>query len=219
MAGLEENYRRLLERIGEAAVRSGRNAADVRLMGVTKRVEAGRIREAIELGLRDIGESRVQEAEEKLPLLDRTGVRCHMIGHLQSNKARKALELFDSIQSVESSGLAERLDGILDRPFPVFIQVWSGDEPSRSGVGESGLAALVDVVRSSRSLGLEGFMTIPPFFEDPERTRPYFRRLRELQESHAVGQLSMGMSHDFEVAIEEGATVVRIGTALFGERA
>jgi hypothetical protein len=218
MSGLEENYRRLLDRIGTAAARSGRDRAQVRLVGATKRVEAARIRRAIELGLNDIGENRVQEAEGKLAALAPTGVRCHLIGHLQSNKARRALDLFTSIQSVDSFELAGRLDRMLDRRFPVFIQIRSAEESTRSGVPESDLPQLVQAVRDSRWLDLDGFMAIPPFFEDPEDGRLCFRRLRELRDAHDVRELSMGMSHDFEVAIEEGATQVRIGTALFGER-
>ena len=218
MPRLEENYNRLLDRIGEAALRSGRKPEDVRLLGVTKRVEAARILEVIELGLTDIGENRVQEAEDKMPRLGGSGVRCHLIGHLQANKARRALELCHSIQSLDSPRLALRLDGMLERRFPVFIQVKTVEEATKSGVAPSELAELVDVVRRSRWLDLEGFMTIPPFREDPDQVRPYFRRIRELGAEYGVTGLSIGMSHDFEAAIEEGATHVRVGSALFGTR-
>lgn len=218
MPDLAENYHRLIERIAAAAIRSGRRPEEVRLIGVTKRVDPGPVLEAIGLGLTDIGESRVQEAEGKLPLLEGTGVRCHLIGHLQSNKARRALQLFASIQTVDTAHLARRLDGMLEGPYPVFIQTQSGGEATKSGIPEPELGSLVDLVRAARWLDLRGFMAIPPFFEDAERTRPYFRRLSELGRRYGVDELSMGMSHDFEVAIEEGATQVRIGTALFGER-
>lgn len=190
----------------------------MRLVAATKRVDPERIREAIGLGLTDIGENRVQEAERKRPALEGTGIRCHLIGHLQSNKARKALELFDSIQTLDTAHLAERLDGLLDHPFPVLIQIRSGDEATKSGTAVSGLPSLVDVVRGTAWLRLQGFMTIPPPVGDPDDSRPFFRRLRELAETYGVDELSMGMSHDFEVAIEEGATQVRVGTALFGAR-
>jgi pyridoxal phosphate enzyme (YggS family) len=187
-------------------------------MGVTKRVDAARIREAVDLGLADIGENRVAEAEEKLPLLADMDVRCHLIGHLQSNKARRALDVFASIRSLDSVALARRLDGMLSAPFPVWVQVQAAAGPGRSGVPVSGLGSLVDEVRAARYLRLGGFMTIPPFFDDPRKARPFFRRVRELGQRYDVRELSMGMSHDFEIAIEEGSTEVRIGTALFGER-
>jgi hypothetical protein len=218
MAAFEANYRRVLAEIGEAAARAGRAPEDIRLMGVTKRVDAARIREAVDLGLADIGENRVAEAEEKLPLLADMDVRCHLIGHLQSNKARRALDVFASIRSLDSVALARRLDGMLSAPFPVWVQVQAAAGPGRSGVPVSGLGSLVDEVRAARYLRLGGFMTIPPFFDDPRKARPFFRRVRELGQRYDVRELSMGMSHDFEIAIEEGSTEVRIGTALFGER-
>lgn len=219
MSSLGESYSRILDRIGTAAARSGREPREVRLLGVTKTVGVDRIREVVDLGLADIGENRVQEAESKLPQLEGTGVRCHFIGHLQSNKARRALALFDSIRSVDTDHLVRRLDGMLTRPYPVFIQVRSGEEATKSGVEASELAALIDLVRGSARLRLEGLMAIPPFFQDPEKGRPFFRRVVELARDNGVGEISMGMSHDFEIAIEEGATEVRIGTALFGARA
>lgn len=218
MSSLAESYSRLLERIAAAALRSGRAPRDVRLLGVTKTVDVARIRAALELGLTDIGENRVQEAESRLSALADTGVRCHFIGHLQSNKAHRALELFDSIRSVDTPHLARRLDGMLTRPYPVFIQVRSGEEETKSGVATPDLPALVAIVRGSKWLRLEGLMAVPPFFEDAEKTRPFFRRVFELARTHEVPGISMGMSHDFEIAIEEGATEVRVGTALFGAR-
>lgn len=218
MSSLSENYSRLLERIAAAAVRSGRLARDVRLLGVTKTVGVARIREALGLGLTDIGENRVPEAESKLSALADTEVRCHFIGHLQSNKARRALELFDSIRSLDTPHLARRLDAMLARPYPVFIQVRSGEEDTKSGVATPDLPALIALVRGSEWLRLEGLMAIPPFLEDADKTRPFFRKVFELAQAWEVPQISMGMSHDFEIAIEEGATEVRVGTALFGAR-
>ena len=218
MSQISENYSRLLERIGEAALRVDRDPASVRLVGVTKRVEVKRIQEAIDIGLSDIGENRLQEAEEKIPLLHGTSVQAHFIGHLQANKARKAVRLFSCIQSVDSVSLAQRLDQHAVRPLMVLIQVKLEDEASKTGVLESDLPQLIDAIQASNNLDLQGLMSIPPFFETAEDVRPYFRRLRQKAQEFALGELSMGMSHDFEVAIEEGATMVRVGTALFGDR-
>ncbi len=216
---VRERYRRLLDRIGEASLRSGRPPEAVRLIGVTKRVGAGRVREAIENGLQDIGENRIQEAEEKLPQLSDTGVVCHMIGHLQSNKAAVAVGLFSWIQSVDSLSLARRLDRLTTNRLGILLQVHLGDETTKSGLDPARLGAVIGDVRSLANLELRGLMAIPPFEEDPERARPYFAKLRQLADDYELGDLSMGMSHDFEVAIEEGATMVRLGTALFGTRA
>ena len=218
MSLIQDNYRRILARIGDAAARSGRPPDSVRLIGVTKTVEPDRIREAIDCGLTDIGENRIQEAESKIPTLYRTGVRCHMIGHLQSNKANKAIGLFSCIQTIDSIGLAERLDRLADNPLTVLIQVKLGEEVTKAGVPDGDLSSIVDAVRLTRHLQLEGFMGIPPFFEDVDQVRPYFRRLRSKAGEYSLPEVSMGMSHDFEVAIEEGATMVRVGSALFGER-
>lgn len=218
MTPVAENYRRVMERIGEAAARSGRSRDSLRLIGVTKRVDVDRIREAVDCGLAEIGENRVQEAQTKIPFLDRPGVICHLIGHLQSNKAKKALDLFTWIQTVDSVALAERLDRLAGHPVHVLIQVKLGDEATKAGVDENALPALIDAVRNSEHLCLDGLMGIPPFSEDVEQVRPYFRRLREQAAEFSLPEVSMGMSHDFETAIEEGATMVRVGTALFGER-
>jgi pyridoxal phosphate enzyme (YggS family) len=218
MTDLAGNLASILDRIGEAALRSGRGPESVRLIGVTKRVTIERIREAIDCGLTDIGENRVQEAESKLPFLERTGVTCHLIGHLQSNKARKALDLFSRIQTIDSTELVERLDRLAATPVGVLIQMKLGDETTKAGVAGGHLPQLVEKVRATRNLRLEGLMGIPPFFEDIEQVRPYFRQLRKRAEDFSLATVSMGMSHDFEVAIEEGATMVRVGTLLFGER-
>ncbi|HEU5460611.1 MAG TPA: YggS family pyridoxal phosphate-dependent enzyme, partial [Pyrinomonadaceae bacterium] len=185
----------------------------------------------IELGATDIGENRVQEAEEKIAEVGRDKARWHLVGHLQANKARRAVNLFDVIHSLDSIDLARRLDRLSleegREKLPVLIQVDLGHEETKSGIDETELEQLIeDLVPLSR-LQLIGLMTLPPFFEDPELNRPFFRKLRDLRDELAArgafqdgkGELSMGMTHDFEVAIEEGATMVRIGTAIFGERA
>ena len=188
------------------------------------------MREAIVAGLSDFGENRVQEAEAKIPEVGRDAARWHLIGHLQSNKARRAVELFDWIHSLDSADLARRLDrvcGELNRSeLPVLIQVDLGHEATKTGVEEKDLPAVVDAVRESDRLCLRGLMTLPPFFDTAEKARPYFKRLRELRDQlqkagvfdERPGDLSMGMTHDFEIAIEEGATIIRVGTAIFGER-
>lgn len=211
-----------LQKIRREIERSGRN---VRLVAVTKTFPVSKILEAISAGVNDIGENRVQEAAEKFPQLP--PVTRHLIGHLQANKARRAVELFDWIHSVDSVALATRLDRLateLGRRPVVLAQVDLGKEATKSGISVEGLPELVDALVECKSLEFRGLMTLPPFFEDPEMVRPYFAKLRELLEeqnrrlAHPLTELSMGMSHDFTVAIEEGATIVRIGSAIFGER-
>jgi pyridoxal phosphate enzyme (YggS family) len=221
------NLTGIRERIAQAAYRAGRDAAEVTLVAVSKTFSANVIRAAYELGLRHFGENRVQEWEAKRPALGDLDATWHLIGHLQSNKARRAANLFSRVDSVDSAGLAEKLDAAAaaeGKRLPVLIEVHLGGEATKSGVAESELPALVENVASQRNLELLGLMTIPPFFDDLERVRPFFRKLRELRDglnqrlSTPLRVLSMGMSHDCEVAIEEGATEVRIGSALFGER-
>ena len=216
--------------MAEAAIRSHREPGEVALIAVTKTHPAEIVREAIAAGVTDMGENRVQEADAKIPEVGRELVRWHLVGHLQSNKARRAVELFDVIHSLDSADLARRLDRTcaeLQRPeLPVLIQIDLGGEATKSGAAETELPEIIEVIKQSRVLRLQGLMTLPPYFEDPEQTRPFFRRLRELRDElrsqralgDARGDLSMGMTHDFEVAIEEGATMVRVGTAIFGER-
>lgn len=219
------------EQIALAARKSGRSPVDVRLIAISKTHPASVIRTLSELGATDFGENRVQEADEKIAEIGRDRVRWHLVGHLQANKARRAVNLFDVIHSVDSLDLARRLDRLCgeegrDR-LPVLIQVDLGHEETKSGIDESELNHLVDGLRPLTRLELTGLMTLPPFFDDTEQSRPFFRRLRELRDELALrgafgdrrGELSMGMTHDFEVAIQEGATMVRIGTAIFGERA
>lgn len=206
------------ERIRQAAARAGRRRDEITLIAVTKTFPAAVIREGYEAGLRDFGENYVQEFEAKRPLLsDLAGARFHLVGHLQSNKARRAAELFDSIQTVDTVKLARRLQEC-GRRLEVMLEVRLSEEETKSGARPEELPALVEAVRSLPHLELKGLMTMPPWFEDPERARPYFARLRELAESFSLPCLSMGMSGDFEVAIEEGATHIRLGTALFGPR-
>jgi hypothetical protein len=218
MTDVRENCRRILDKIHSAAVKSGRDPSTIRLVAVTKTVPIMKIREAVATGITDIGENRIQEALPKREALADLPLTWHFIGHLQTNKAKKAAEQFDWIQCVDRPDLAEKLNQAATRPLPVLIEVKLHDEPGKSGVVESELRGLVEQFRNYDRLELRGLMAIPPFFENPEEVRPYFRRLRILAEQFGLRELSMGMSHDFEVAVEEGATMVRVGTALFGER-
>jgi pyridoxal phosphate enzyme (YggS family) len=188
------------------------------------------VREALAAGATDFGENRVQEAETKISALGDQAARWHLIGHLQANKARRAVRLFDIVHTLDSVSLAHRLDRSCaeeDRAeLPVLIQVDLAGEETKSGVATADLAEFVSIVNQCSRLRFQGLMTLPPFFEEAEKVRPFFRRLRELRDELQAnggfgqhhGELSMGMSHDFEVAIEEGATIVRVGTAIFGER-
>jgi hypothetical protein len=206
------------ERIARAAGRGRRDPAQITLLAVTKLFPAKVIRQAYELGLREFGENYVREFEDKAPeVADLAGARFHLIGHLQSNKSKKAAELFQVIQTVDSPKLARRLNDA-GRALDVMLEVKLSEEEAKSGADPASLAELIEVVRACGNLRLLGLMTMPPWTDDPEASRPYFRRLRELAERHGLRQLSMGMSHDLEAAIEEGATCVRVGTALFGER-
>lgn len=206
------------ERIERACLRSGRRRDSVLLLAVSKVFPAGAIRAAYQCGLREFGENYVQEFETKAPeLKDLQGARYHLIGHLQSNKSKRAGELFDVIQTVDSVKLARRLSEF-GKPLEVMIEVKLSEEESKHGAGTEGLDALVAAVRALPNLSLSGLMTMPPWSEDPEASRPYFRRLRSIAERYSLEKLSMGMSNDLETAIEEGSTVVRVGTALFGSR-
>ena len=206
------------ERICRALQRSGRARTGLTLLAVTKKFSADVIRQAYELGLREFGENYVQEFELKAPALqDLAGARFHLIGHLQSNKAKKAAALFSVIQTVDSSKLAERLNDC-GRPLEVMLEIKLSVEPSKSGAMPEEIPALIDAIAACPNLRLTGLMTMPPWADDAEASRPYFRRLRELADRHKLAGLSMGMSHDLETAIEEGATIIRVGTALFGPR-
>lgn len=228
MESVGDNVARIRERIAEAALRRGRDPSCVRLMAVTKTVDDSRIGEALAAGVDILGENYVQEAKRKIETLGRK-VEWHFIGHLQSNKARHAVCLFDLIHSVDRLGLAAELDRRSDRAgvvTPVLIQVSLGGEETKGGVSPEDALALVREVAAMKHLSIRGLMTMPPWFDDPEEARPFFRALREMgervRESGIPGvsmeELSMGMTQDYEVAVEEGATIVRVGRALFGER-
>jgi PLP dependent protein len=215
---LRSRLEQVQSRIATAAVRAGRSPAEITLVAVTKVFPASAIRESYELGVRDFGENYMQEFEGKYPeVRDLAAARFHLIGHLQSNKAKRAAELFHTIQTVDTEKLARRLDAV-GKPLDVMLEVKLSPEEAKAGADPSGLPALIAVVKSCTNLRLLGLMTMPPWSEDAEQSRPYFQRLRELAALHGLSQLSMGMSHDLEVAIEEGATHVRVGTALFGRR-
>lgn len=204
--------------MANACARARRDSDSVKLLAVTKVFGPDAIRAAWELGLRDFGENYVQEMERKAPAIaDLTAARFHLIGHLQSNKTKKAVQLFSSIDSIDCTKIVQRLDAE-SKPLDAMVEVKLSAEESKSGASPSDLPAIVDAIRSSRHLRLVGLMTVPPWSEDPQLSRPYFSRLRELAARHNIPELSMGMSNDLEVAIEEGATWVRIGTALFGRR-
>jgi pyridoxal phosphate enzyme (YggS family) len=218
METLKERLEAVRERIARAAERARRDPSQILLLAVTKVFPASAIREGYELGLRDFGENYVQEFEGKAPeLQDLEGARFHLIGHLQSNKSARAAELFQVIQTVDSPKLARRLNDT-GRPFDVMIEVKLSGEEAKSGTEPEDLPAVIEAVRACPNLKLRGLMTMPPWSEDSMLSRPYFRRLRQLADAHMLSQLSMGMSHDLEVAIEEGSTCVRVGTALFGKR-
>jgi len=227
-----QNVATVRERIAATLRRAGRSSNDVTLMAVSKTQPPERIREAYDVGLRVFGENRVQEFAEKAgPLRDLHDAEWHMIGHLQTNKAAKTVELFCSVDSVDSLKLAEKLSAAAEKmgkKLNVLIEINVGGEPAKSGTAPNSqqLEELLIAAPRLDALVFRGLMTVPPFTNDPEGARPYFRKLRELRDTIAerklpaiaMDQLSMGMSHDFEVAIEEGSTCVRVGTAIFGER-
>jgi pyridoxal phosphate enzyme (YggS family) len=216
--GFRERLAAVRARMERAADRARRDPAEITLLAVTKVFPASMIREACALGLREFGENYVQEFETKAPgVADLKEARFHLIGHLQSNKSAKAAELFQVVQTVDSARLARRLDQA-GRPLDVMLEVKLSGEDAKSGAAPEELVDLIGAVRACPNLKLLGLMTMPPWSDDPEVARPYFRRLRELGERHGLTQLSMGMSHDLEAAIEEGSTCVRVGTALFGAR-
>lgn len=209
--------------IAQAAQNANRDAGEVKLVAVSKTHGAETVREAIEAGARVFGENKVQEAEGKILEIGRGAAEWHLIGHLQSNKARKAVRLFDVIHSLDSLELATRLERICAEEgraeLPVFVQIDLAKETTKNGIEEKDLPELIEFLRGAKHLKFSGLMILPPFFEDSEKARPFFRRLREIRDAVCPGgELSMGMSHDFAVAIEEGATLIRVGTAIFGER-
>jgi hypothetical protein len=228
-----ENVNRVRERIAAAARRAGRNSDKITLMGVSKTFPVEGIREAYAAGLRVFGENRVQEFAEKAgAVTDLTAAEWHLIGHLQSNKATRAAELFSAVDSVDSVRLAERLNASAEKTaktLPTLIEINIGGEEAKSGVSPDSdeLEKILMAAPNWGNLHVLGLMTVPPYSEDPEGARPFFRHLRAIRDRFAsrrlpaiaMDVLSMGMSHDFEVAIEEGSTCVRVGTAIFGDRA
>ncbi len=220
----------MYRKISSAAIRSGRSPFAVKLVAVTKTVDIERIKDSINLGLRVLGENRIQEAREKIlelrELLPDCEVEWHMIGHLQKNKVKTAVQLFELIHSLDSVDLAEEINKYAEKARKiqrVLIEVKLSEEETKYGVAREDLMDLIGTVSGMKNIKLEGLMTMPPYFDDPEMARPYFRKLRELRDlaekkGWKLPELSMGMTNDFEIAILEGATMVRVGTAIFGER-
>ncbi len=220
---LYENLTEVRRKIEQAARRCGRNTDEIKLVAVSKTHPAEVLQEAIAAGAGFFGENKVQEAEGKITKIGKEKAEWHLIGHLQANKARKAVKLFDVIHTLDSVELAERLERICieeERPeLRVLAQVDLANEATKNGIKEKDLQKLAEFLQTCKCLKFSGLMIIPPFFEEAENARPYFRKLREIRDELVLnGELSMGMSHDYEVAVEEGATLVRVGTAIFGER-
>jgi pyridoxal phosphate enzyme (YggS family) len=227
---LAERIATVRRRIGAAAQRSNRAPEEITLVAISKTHPSELLRDGLGAGLTDLGENRVQEAEGKIVELGRNAARWHLVGHLQSNKTRRAVQLFDCIHSLDSVSLAQRLDRLClaegRAELPVLIQIDLGGEATKTGIDPQGLPELLDALRDLERVRLIGLMTLPPYFENPDCGRPYFKTLRGLRDKlqregrfgERAGELSMGMSHDFEIAIEEGATMVRVGTAIFGAR-
>jgi pyridoxal phosphate enzyme (YggS family) len=236
MSAVKENFLKVMERIEKAARRAGRDPNGIKLVAVSKTVEAARIKEAIEAGASILGENYVQEAQKKIEEIGRPvcterfgegrPVSWHFIGHLQSNKAKYAVRLFDMIHSLDSFPLAEELNRRAeqaDRVIKVMIEVNLSKEDTKFGTDDEMVVNLAKRIQNLKQLILQGLMTMPPYFDSPEMSRPYYIELRELKEKMVkegipIKELSMGMSNDFEIAIEEGATYVRVGTAIFGPR-
>jgi PLP dependent protein len=215
---MRDRVEQVEERIAKAAERAGRSRSEITLVAVTKKFPAETMREAYALGLRVFGENYVQEFQAKQPALaDLKDAEFHLIGHLQSNKSRIGADLFDAIETVDSAKLARRLNEA-GKKLEVMIEVKLSEEESKAGAAPESVPELIDAIRDCPNLNLTGLMTMPPWSEDPEATRPYFRRLAQLARERGLPKLSMGMSHDLEAAIEEGSTHVRVGTALFGPR-
>jgi pyridoxal phosphate enzyme (YggS family) len=229
MTSVAENLSVIRSRIEAACLRAGREPSEVKLVGVTKTVPVDRIREGVKAGIHILGENYVQEARTKVEALADLDVSWHFIGHLQSNKVKMTLDWCHCIHTLDRESLGKELDRQaqkLGKRIPVLIQVNIGDEETKSGVSSENLSSLFEKTSSLDGLDIRGLMILPPYYDDPERVRPHFRKLRRLLSDlkqkapspETLTELSMGMSNDFEVAIEEGATLIRIGTALFGSR-
>lgn len=223
---LSERISSIFKKITYAALRAERNPEEIKLIAVTKSQSVDKIIEAADLGLRIFGESRIQEAKTKIEKIKDFNIEWHMIGHLQTNKVKEAVKIFSLIHSLDSERLAIAIDKEackINKVQRVLVQVKLSEEESKHGIKENGIEELLKICKNLKNIKIEGLMTIPPYFENPEYSRKYFKRLREIKNSFSekypyIRELSMGMSHDFEIAIEEGATMVRIGTALFGQR-
>jgi pyridoxal phosphate enzyme (YggS family) len=228
-AAIQARLAGVRDRIASAAGRAGREPASVRLVAVSKTFTAEHVRAAAAAGQTDFGENKVQEGLQKIAQTADLQIRWHLVGHLQSNKARKATSGFDVIHSIDSAALVGKLDEAaeaLDRRTDLLVQVDLAGEATKHGAREDELATIFDAARGCRAARVVGLMLLPPASEDPEEARPYFRVLRDVRDrllargvdGSMLRELSMGMSHDFEVAVEEGSTIVRVGTAIFGER-
>jgi len=228
MVDVAGNYRKIIDHVFEAAAKAGRDGTKIKLLTAAKSQSIDALRTAVAAGVTLVGENYVQEAKEKRQQIKAT-VEWHMIGHLQRNKTKAAVEVFDVIQSLDNVALARELDKEgrkRGKPIRALVEVNLGGEESKAGIDRNGVAGLLEEIADLSNLRIEGLMTVPPFRDDLEKVRPYFRELRELKENLGgknlpnieLKELSMGMTHDYTVAIEEGATIVRIGTALFGPR-
>jgi PLP dependent protein len=230
LQALSERLADVCRRIETSARNCNRSPEDITLVAISKTHPSETLRAAIDAGISNLGENRVQEAEEKISKLGRQAARWHLVGHLQANKARRAVTLFDYIHSLDSPELAQRLDRLCSEEgreeLPVLIQINLAGEKSKTGTDPRDLPQLLEATAACQRLRLIGLMTLPPYFENADCGRPFFKALRELRDQLKIeghfgdgrGELSMGMSHDFEIAIEEGATILRVGTAIFGER-
>ena len=217
---IARNITEVRERIAHAAARAGRSPDDITIIAVTKYVDDSAIQQAVEAGIKHFGENRVQEAQRKIIQLPGSNL-CpiwHMIGHLQRNKVQTALKIFDIIHSIDSVRLAQAISAQAEKVFPILLQVNIAGEKTKGGFQRDELSEAVAEISRLPNLSLKGLMTIAPLVDDPEEVRPVFRELRELRDSFGMEHLSMGMSNDFEIAVEEGATMVRLGRIIFGER-
>jgi PLP dependent protein len=227
---IRERLAQVRERMARAAARAGRRPEEISLIAVSKTFDSSTVQQAVDAGAHDLGENRIQEAADKVGSVKSDHLRWHLIGHLQSNKARLAVRIFNVIHTIDSRELVARLDRIAGeegRKLSALVQVDLGREATKTGADETALPQIIEALDQARHLELKGLMTLPPFFDSAEQTRPFFRRLRDIlgeinrnrSAERRLTELSMGMSHDFEVAIEEGATMVRVGSAIFGTRA